>query len=95
MSTSTPRISYHLTITHDRTVAEGQAASVAEEAVVLDAADVIAWVRGYAAAIGRTAALDVVDATAAEDTRRVQMLQIGDQQGWFNFMYQSRTGDDR
>lgn len=95
MSTSTPRISYHLSITRDRTVPAGAAASVAEEAVVLDAADVIAWVRGYAAAIGQSAALDVVDPTAAEDTRRVQMLQIGDRQGWFTFLYQNRTGDDR
>jgi hypothetical protein len=87
--TATPRIRYHLTLPKFA------------EPTVLESPDVIPWVRGYAAALGQSKALDVVDLTAAEDTIRVQMLQVGDQQGWFRFMFQQReeqqaaSGGDR
>lgn len=77
-TTTTPRIRYHLAVPKT------------PEPTVLDGPDVIAWVRGYAAAIGQTEKLKVVDTTAAEDTCRVQMLQVGDALGWFTFMFQSR-----
>ncbi len=76
--TPPPRIRYHLTLPK------------AAVPTVLEGPNVIAWVQGYAAALGQTAKLDVVDMTAAEDTVRVQILQVGDQQGWFRFMYQTR-----
>lgn len=71
------RVRYHLTLRY----ASGQ------EPVVLDAEDVIAWVRGFAAALGQQEHLDVIDPHAPEDTRRVQALQIGDAQGWFTYLY--------
>lgn len=54
---------------------------------VLDAEEVIAWVRGFAAALNQQSHLDVIDKHAPEDTRRVQALQIGDAQGWFTYLY--------
>jgi hypothetical protein len=78
MTTTTPRIRYHLTLP-----------KVAEP-TVLEAPNVIAWVQGYAAALGQSHRLDVVDMTAAEDTCRVQILQVGESFGWFRFMYQKR-----
>lgn len=80
--TQTPRIRYHLTLPRSGGV------------TVLDAPDVIPWVRGYAAALGQTARLDVVDFTAAEDTVRVQILQVGDSHTWFRYMFQTREGDE-
>lgn len=77
-TTTTPRIRYHLAVPKT------------SEPTVLDGPDVIAWVKGYAAAIGQSVKLRVVETTAAEDTVRVQMLQVGDALGWFTFMYQSR-----
>jgi hypothetical protein len=76
--TQTPRIRYHLTLPQ------------VQATTVLEAPDVIPWVRGYAAALGQSARLEVVDFTAAEDTVRVQILQVGDQHSWFRYMYQTR-----
>jgi hypothetical protein len=73
-----PRIRYRLHVTPP--------GGTARE-VTLDAEDVIAWVAGFAAALGHGDHLDVIDEHAPEDTRRVQALQIGDAQGWFRYLY--------
>lgn len=80
-TTPTPRIRYHLAVHR------------AAEPTVLDGPDVIAWVKGYAACLGQSKELSVVDTAAAEDTVRVQMLQVGDSLGWFTFMFQRRDED--
>ncbi len=76
--TATPKIQYYLMLPKQRTP------------TVLETAEVIPWVKGYAARAEQSEALDVVDMTAAEDTVRVQMLQVGDGLGWFRYMYQRR-----
>lgn len=76
--TPPPTIRYHLTLPK------------AAEPTILEGPKVVAWVQGYAAALGQSGVLDVVDMTAAEDTVRVQILQVGDQHGWFRFMFQTR-----
>lgn len=73
-----PRVRYHLLLNR----ADG-----VQQPEVLDAEDVIAWVRGFAAALHQSRHLDVIDPHAPEDTRRVQALQIGDAQGWFTYRY--------
>ncbi len=59
--------------------------------VLIAAEDVIAWVAGYGAALGDLTALDVIDPHAPEDTRRVQALQIGDEERWFTYLYPEPT----
>lgn len=81
--TATPKIRYYLTLPGKSTP------------TVLETPDVIPWVKGYAAAMSLGHLLDVVDTSAAEDTVRVQMLQVGDQLGWFRYMYQKRDDDTR
>jgi hypothetical protein len=55
--------------------------------VVLEAVDVIAWVKGFAAAHGHHNALGKMDQTAPEDTRRVQALQIADELGLLEYVW--------
>lgn len=76
-----PRVRYHLLLP-DQTDPSGGPLPV-----MLDADDVVAWVTGFATARGQQSHLEVISARAAEDTRRVQALQIGDAQGWFTFLY--------
>lgn len=75
--TPTPQVRYHITLDQP---------GGRKQRVVLDAEDVIAWVRGFATALGQEHHLEAME-RAAEDTRRVQALQIGDQQGWFTYLY--------
>lgn len=63
------------------------------EPVRLDPADVVPYVRGYAAALRQSEKLDGLDLSAAEDTIRVQSLQIGHASGWFRFLYQERESE--
>lgn len=56
----------------------------------LEANDVLPWLRGYAACAGQPEVLADVEQIAAEDTRRVQALQLGEKAGWFQFLYQVR-----
>lgn len=78
MSPSAPPrgVRYHLQITYPS----------GPHQVVLEAEDVIAWVAGFAAALGQQEHLTTIGA-GPEDTRRVQSLQIGDAQGWFTYLY--------
>lgn len=78
---STARTVYHLSVTQS-----GDRLPVA-----LEEADVIAWVRGFATALGAQDHLNAIDPTAPEDTSRVQALQIGDAQGWFRYLYPQTT----
>lgn len=72
-----PRVLYHLLI---------QTSNGRKVPVVLEAAAVYAWVTGYATALGEQHHLNVIEA-GPEETRRVQALQIGDAQGWFEYLY--------
>lgn len=76
--TATPKIEYYLMLPRQSTP------------TVLETTEVIPWVKGYAARAEQSDALDVVDMTAAEDTVRVQILQVGESLGWFRYMYQRR-----
>lgn len=59
-------------------------------ATVLEASAVLPWLDGFAACAGQPEVLADLEKIAAEDTRRVQALQLGEQAGWFQFLYQQR-----
>lgn len=54
---------------------------------VLEAEDVVPWVKGFAAAHGYHDALKNLEEMAPEDTRRVQALQIADELGLLEYVY--------
>lgn len=55
---------------------------------------VMPWVYGVAdAQPGGRQPLEVIDVGAPEETRRMQALQIGHAQRWFQYLYLVRGGD--
>lgn len=74
-----PRVRYHVQVLDSHT---GKPV-----AKVLEADEVIAWVEGFATALGEEEHLAAISPSAPEDTRRLQSLQIGDSQGWFSYFY--------
>lgn len=48
---------------------------------------VIGFVEGYATALGQEDRLNAISPTAAEETRRIHALQIGESLGWWRYLY--------